>query len=251
MSLLDTLVQANIARDEIRPLASSLRHEYESIRQELINRMGPGEFVSSDPAPPEPVIEASSLRPLPRIDGLGEAPVIENVRPVSDVAKRAQDVLGYRGALNDEERRVHKLTEPQRRYADETKLFEACVACGIRPFQAAAVEEYKQVALAEARASDPMASPEAFRRAMISMSRYAEYRWERSSLGGAEQFDGIVPEGVLAVALDLKEKLPEVTFEVDALRRNVIVDPFLIARYGLAEFYVAVWDEPGFDAKFE
>lgn len=74
----------------------------------------------------------------------------------------------------------------------------------------------------------------------------------------------LVPREVLQLALRVKEELVKCEFYVHALSQdhgpwfkifgvigNVIADPdpFLEVRFGGESYYIAVWDEPGFDGK--
>lgn len=56
-----------------------------------------------------------------------------------------------------------------------------------------------------------------------------------------------VPEFVLAKALELKKKVPEVVLYVEYL--GVRYDPFLIAEMGDERYYIEVWDEPKFEGR--
>ncbi len=63
-----------------------------------------------------------------------------------------------------------------------------------------------------------------------------------------------IPLGVIEKALALKQELNDVHFKVDYLRvrrSSVSYDPFLVAIYKDAKYYIAVWEEPGFDAEYE
>lgn len=59
-----------------------------------------------------------------------------------------------------------------------------------------------------------------------------------------------VPEFVLLQAVKLKEVLPDVEFFVHQFVQNKkVLDPFLVVRHGDEEHFIAVWDEPKFEAE--
>lgn len=54
-----------------------------------------------------------------------------------------------------------------------------------------------------------------------------------------------IPIPILQTALQINERLPGAKFFIEELKE----DPFLIAHYGDRDYYIAVWDEPGFEAR--
>jgi hypothetical protein len=59
-----------------------------------------------------------------------------------------------------------------------------------------------------------------------------------------------VPEFVLHQAVELKEALPEAGFFVHQFVQNgLVLDPFLVISHGNESCFIAVWDEPKFEAK--
>lgn len=55
-----------------------------------------------------------------------------------------------------------------------------------------------------------------------------------------------VPENALAMAVRIKEKFSQADFRVYSFEKKL--DPFLAVDYGQEEYFLAVWDEPKFDA---
>ena len=71
--------------------------------------------------------------------------------------------------------------------------------------------------------------------------------WEVTPLVG---YRSRVPKAVLRTAVALKRRLPQVELTVhELLQRERVLDPFLAARLGETTYFVAVWDEPAFDAE--
>lgn len=59
-----------------------------------------------------------------------------------------------------------------------------------------------------------------------------------------------VPEFVLHQAIKLKEGLPDAEFFVHQFVQNEkVLDPFLVVRHGDEEHFIAVWNEPKFEAE--
>lgn len=59
-----------------------------------------------------------------------------------------------------------------------------------------------------------------------------------------------VPKFVLDLAFQIKERLPQVKFSVDCfIQKNMTPDPFLVVHYGDKHHFIAVWDEPKFEAE--
>lgn len=188
-----------------------------------------------------------------------------------DFGKQVQDVLDYSA-----------LAEEHAQYADECALFEACVACGIRPFRTSAVERYKKRKAWRARffsrgikillalyataaglsiwITAATADPGIGFFVIISggcfvfvfsglMLDSREAKWFRKHLSS---FEKPIPHKVLNVALSLKKQNPNIDFVVHELEvEQRPLDPFLSARLGNAELYIARWDEPSFKAEHE
>jgi len=59
-----------------------------------------------------------------------------------------------------------------------------------------------------------------------------------------------VPEFALHCAVQIKEQLPEAEFSIhEFVQEKGFLDPFLVVSYKGEHHYIAVWDEPTFDAK--
>lgn len=163
---------------------------------------------------------------------------------------------------------------------DECVLFDACVAAGVRPFQTASVEAYKEkqrTSLRQRVGVGVLIAAAVVAVAGAALAVGLEAAWPLSGfavgfflmvvggpilLGGAparrwvpHRLDGFaspVPAGVLDMALRVREKCIEARFVVHSLvEEERVADPFLAVNYGNAELYIAVWDEPKFDAKYE
>lgn len=188
---------------------------------------------------------------LPRMT---EAPVAPAVHAI---AYDAASLLGY-----------HALQADGQKERDEARLFEACVACGIRPFLTSAVEAYKQTKHRKKEADAKAAFMRGYLgdRDCFNAKKLAEaeskwlselhsfydgrnrFAWRQHGLKG---YHRPVPVGVVEMAVRLKRQQPNVDFRVHELEENRRIDPFLSVTLGQAEFYIAVWDEPGFEAKYD
>ena len=74
-----------------------------------------------------------------------------------------------------------------------------------------------------------------------------EASWNVTPLVG---YRSPVPKQVLQTAVRLKKKLPGVQLTVHELVQSErVLDPFLAARLGETTYFIAVWDEPKFDAQ--
>ena len=56
-----------------------------------------------------------------------------------------------------------------------------------------------------------------------------------------------IPEFVLDMAVRIKKELPTIQFTVEFMEESP--DPFLIAKLGNEEHYIAVWEEPKFEGR--
>ena len=71
--------------------------------------------------------------------------------------------------------------------------------------------------------------------------------WKITSLKG---YGEAVPEFVLYQAIELKEGLPDAEFFVYQFVQNEkVLDPFLVICQGNEKHFIAVWDEPKFEAE--
>lgn len=69
--------------------------------------------------------------------------------------------------------------------------------------------------------------------------------WARETLN---ETNCVVPAKALEDAVRIKNALPTAEFHVHELKARVF-DPFLSVSHGGKTYYIAVWDEPDFDAK--
>lgn len=94
------------------------------------------------------------------------------------------------------------------------------------------VEQYKKQVIAKLRASQD--DEDTF------------LQWEKFSI---QRYDKPIPEFVLNKAIEIRERIPLVQFEVEELTENPVNnDPFLIARLGAESYYIEVWHEPSFES---
>ena len=77
------------------------------------------------------------------------------------------------------------------------------------------------------------------------------WRWDMTNLS---DYAEMVPDFVLAKAIQIREKVPSAYFCVDYLagkeERNIVArdpDPFLVVRYGSESYHIEVWDERKFE----
>lgn len=111
---------------------------------------------------------------------------------------------------------------------------------GIKPYDTTLVEAYKEQAHEE-RAEELFAAG-GFH---FKYDASRQVVWVLHNLRGFEQK---VPDFALDLARSIAKRIPEVTFEVDALEiRSVFGDPFLWAKLGDERYCIAVWDEPDFE----
>ncbi len=96
------------------------------------------------------------------------------------------------------------------------------------------------------------AEREQLKQAVIQEERphwWSSVGWRQTEL---EKYKGWVPDHVLLKAIQIKRRLPEVEFAVEALEQSR--DPFLVAKirkgsYDWQEYYVEVWNEPEFERR--
>jgi hypothetical protein len=150
------------------------------------------------------------------------------------LALKAEAVLGYSGL-----RKKLGITLPS--------LAQTLNDLGIKPFRADDVKRYKEE---KARQVEHKILSEyrqlARHRNELPIGSYARARWQRVPL---EEFEGEVPEFALSRALEVKDKMPTATFEVEELRVEKRYDPFLIAVCGKERYYIDVWEEQSFEAQ--
>lgn len=71
-------------------------------------------------------------------------------------------------------------------------------------------------------------------------------KWRVNPLKG---YPTAMPQFVLTQAIAIEERCPGTLFLVDEfVQGNKVLDPFLVVRAGEEEHYIAVWDEPSFEA---
>jgi hypothetical protein len=160
---------------------------------------------------------------------------LESSTLVRTLALRAEAVLGYSWL------RKKLALQP-------STLATALEEIGIEPFRPEDVKRYKAERLLQAKKfkySDLQERSliEKFTTGLAPGS-YVRGKWRRTQL---QRFDGAVPEFALSHAIEIKERVPDVQFEVESLRIDSRYDPFLIARCGRKRFYIDVWDEPEFE----
>lgn len=69
-------------------------------------------------------------------------------------------------------------------------------------------------------------------------------QWEMGSFSG---HTGDIPVPMIELAMAIKEQHPEAKLYVEEFRRGALVlDPFLVVQGKGRDYYIAVWDEPGF-----
>lgn len=76
----------------------------------------------------------------------------------------------------------------------------------------------------------------------VNQYKAAKGQWNRVPIG---QYVAPIPEHVIQKAVEIKKELPGVYFGIESLMANP--DPFLVAVFNGAEFYIEVWDEPEFE----
>lgn len=142
----------------------------------------------------------------------------------ADLAERAARELGY---------------SKVRDRIESSKLYDVLAELELLPYNMADVEAYKKA----------MAKENSYRRFSTVGGSYITYAtWVRTAIS---EFTGEIPQFVLHTALRVKKKLPGVELVVEDLRQEtrMLPEPFLVAKYGDAEAYIEVWDEPSFTGK--
>ena len=141
---------------------------------------------------------------------------------LQDLATRAKNKLGY-GTLHEVVNGSVELARTLRRLH-------------IRIFKPELVEKYKEAKL---------------RQQVVALHRkgqkYIRLAWNTYTLN---EYEKPVPEFVLNKALQIKDELPAVRFEVEELsERAPDPDPFMVASLDKERYYFEVWEEPKFEAK--
>jgi hypothetical protein len=89
---------------------------------------------------------------------------------------------------------------------------------------------------------------------------FVRHVWERSNIEFVshklnKKGQHMLPREALEIALRIKKELPEARFQVHMLEESrgfffaLADDPFLEVRLGGESYFVAAWDEPGFDGR--
>jgi len=147
------------------------------------------------------------------------------------LATRAADLLGYK-ALAEHVSGRHSIA------ASEGKLTDALKALEMEVLDISAVLQYQ---MEEASRLTIEKIKEDFKQYV--QGYFTPAKWEQENLN---EYEGAIPEFVIAKAVQIKEALPEVTFRIQHLSEPK-ADPFLIAILGKEIYYIEAWDEPRFE----
>jgi hypothetical protein len=160
--------------------------------------------------------------------------VAERSNPIIALALKAEAILGYS--------RLRK-----RLGIDPGSLASTLTELGIEPFRTEDVNRYKKEKASKTEHEIRVAYWERARREMyfgIPPGTYVQATWRTVPL---RDFEGEVPEYALSHAVEIKERMPNVEFDVEELRVEKRYDPFLIVYCGRERFYIDVWDEQPFE----
>jgi len=141
---------------------------------------------------------------------------------IMDLATQARTILGYKV--------IQKMvTTPK-------TLREVLYELGIQPFSKRTVELYKS----KMRKNAFIAAKNKYRK------NADEPRWVSHDI---KFYSGPIPESVLKRAIQIKQALPEVKFQIEQLNveKPALPDPFLTASFQDEKYYIDVWDEPMFE----
>lgn len=151
--------------------------------------------------------------------------VLPELADLQTVADKAQSLLRYSGLQAN---------------VQEMKLLSTLAQLDIMPFASEAVSVYKTTERNKTR---------------LFGFLWASCDWYSTPL---DEFSGVVPASALKLALTIKEAscrnaVTGLRFNVDYLSkeewRHRVEDPFLSVQIGLGRpYYVAVWNEPNFQA---
>lgn len=158
---------------------------------------------------------------------------------LSAVARQASEQLGF----NVLKEHLRNKRETSLKHLKHLKMMDVLGAVNALPFKNETVESYKKVKIAKEAEKQEESVWEGLGRVFLGITpNESHFRWERESLG---DYSKPVPIAILQTALQIKKRLPGVKFYIEELSH----DPFLIAYYGNRDYYIAVWDEPGFEAR--
>ena len=160
--------------------------------------------------------------------------VAEPSNPIVALALKAEAVLGYSGLR-------------KRLGIEPGSLASMLNALGIEPFRREDVNRYKKEKASKIEHEIRAAFWERARQELyFSMppGTYVQATWHTVPL---KDYEGEVPEYALSHAVEIKERMPNVDFEVEELRVEKRYDPFLIVYCDRERFYIDVWDEQPFE----
>lgn len=149
------------------------------------------------------------------------------------LGQRASDLLGYRGLVSH--------ITGQSMLVTAGALAEKLNTLGIEVLDLAAVLTYQMEEsgrLTRTKIEDGNLDDWTY-------GYFTQASWEKQSF---EDYTKDIPEFALALAIQIKEAMPEVKFSVQFISAPK-ADPFLIAYHGKEIYYVAAWDEPGFEGR--
>lgn len=194
---------------------------------------------------------------LPRMN-LVPVPSIPNIE---DMAKTVRNAIGYGGLQNAVEN--YRLQVKDALFANE--LIEK----GYAPFEMSAVSKYKfreelkankwgvtlavlAVLLLPASIAAGFIISEFFVFCLLGAvpliaiaSNTTSYEWCTDRI---RDYDSPIPIEVLNTAMELKREFPAAGLYVESLMaKEKVRDPFLIIKQYEKSYYIAVWDEPGFN----
>jgi hypothetical protein len=175
--------------------------------------------------------------PLPELRREIPPSLQESSNLITSLALRAEAVLGYSWL------RKRLKIEPG-------SLAQALIELAIEPFRVEDVKKYKKE---RARLTEQQAFNE-YRKcarcdgyAFLPPGTYVKATWHVVPL---DSYQGEVPEFALSRALEIKERIPSVEFEIEELHVDKRYDPFLIASCGGERFYIDVWEEENFEDSY-
>lgn len=146
---------------------------------------------------------------------------------------RAADLLGYRGLVANVTGQSHLVKVG--------KLAEVLNTLGLEIMDLGAVLTYQMEEIGR------------LTRAKIEENNLDDWThgyftpatWQKQSLS---EYPHAIPEFAVQIAVQIKEACPDAQFSVQFLSEPK-ADPFLIAYIGKEIYYVAAWDEPGFEGR--
>lgn len=159
---------------------------------------------------------------------------VEANQMIAQLALRAEAVLGYSWLRK-------KLQIGQGVLAHILEELE------IQPFRSDDVKNYKKERACAAErevAADFLSRSPDVGFLGFPPGTYIKAKWQSKPL---REYDGDVPAFALSHAVEIKERMPSVEFEVEELRIEKRYDPFLVVRCGREKFYIDVWNECDFE----